>query len=110
MIVNLLENVNQIYITYGTIDFRKQISALCNKENLCKFIYNGRISLINSRAKRAVKKFAVHRKNRLFADTVEGAKANAVYCSLIEFAKANKLNIYKYIRYLLEELLQLEEV
>jgi len=44
----------------------------------------------------------------LFADTIEGAKANAVYYSLIESAKANNLNIYKYIKYLLDELPQLE--
>ena len=50
----------------------------------------------------------MHRKNWLFADTVEGAKANAVYYSLIESAKINKLNIYKYINYLLEQLPQLE--
>lgn len=80
------------------------------RENLCKFIDDGRIPLTNSRAERAVRPFAVHRKNWLFADTVEGAKANAVYYSLIESAKANKLNIYKYIKYLLEELPQLEGV
>ena len=59
---------------------------------------------------RAIRPFAVHRKNWLFADTVDGAKANAVYYSLIESAKINNLNIYKYINYLLEELSQLEGV
>ena len=52
----------------------------------------------------------MHRKNWLFADSVEGAKANAVMYSIIESAKINKLNIEKYLRYLLEELPQLENV
>lgn len=78
------------------------------KENLSKFLDDGSIPLTNSKAERAIRPFAVHRKNWLFADTVEGAKANAIYYSLIESAKANNLNIYKYIKYLLDELPQLE--
>jgi len=78
------------------------------KENLIKFLDDGRIPLTNSKAERAIRPFAVHRKNWLFADTVEGAKANAIYYSLIESAKANNLNIYKYIKYLLDELPQIE--
>ena len=71
---------------------------------------DGRIPLTNSRAERTIRPFAVHRKNWLFADTVDGAKANAIYYSLIESAKMNKLNIYKYINYLLEELPQLNGI
>ena len=78
------------------------------KESLIKFLEDGRIPLTNSKAERAIRPFAVHRKNWLFADTQEGAKANAIYYSLIESAKANKLNINKYINYLLEILPQLE--
>lgn len=78
------------------------------KVNLVKFLDDGRIPLTNSKAERAIRPFAVHRKNWLFADTIEGAKANAIYYSLIESAKANNLNIYKYIKYLLDVLPQLE--
>lgn len=51
---------------------------------------------------------AVHRKNWLFADSVDGANANAIWYSIIESAKINNLNINRYIKYLLEELPQLE--
>ena len=78
------------------------------KENLCKFLEDGRIPLTNSRAERAIRPFAVHRKNWLFADTPAGAKANAIMYTIIESAKVNNLNIYKYITYLLESLPQLE--
>ncbi len=58
-------------------------------------------------AERTIRPFAVHRKNWLFADSVDGAEANAILYSLIESAK---LNIYKYINYLLEQLPQLENL
>lgn len=46
----------------------------------------------------------------MFADSVDGAKANAVMYSLIESAKVNNLNIYGYINYLLSELPQIENI
>lgn len=83
--------------------------AINQKEELSIFVTEGKIPLTNSLAERAIRPFAVHRKNWLFADSVEGAKANAVYYSLIESAKVNNLNIEKYIEYLLEEIPQLDE-
>ncbi len=82
--------------------------AINQRKNLSRFLEDGRIPLTNSKAERSIRPFAVHRKNWLFADSVEGAKANGVYYSLIESAKVNNLNINKYIKYLLEELSQLE--
>ena len=100
-------STSQKYITNKKL--KEALTYATNqKENLCKFLDDGRIPLTNSKAERAVRPFAVHRKNWLFADTVDGANANAVYYSLIESAKSNNLNIYKYINYLLEVLPQLE--
>lgn len=84
--------------------------ALNQKKELSEFINDARIPLSNSLAERAIRPFAVHRKNWLFADSVAGAKANAVIYSLIESAKANKLNTYNYINYLLENLPQMENI
>ena len=78
------------------------------KKQLSEFLSDGRIPLTNSICERAIRPFAVHRKNWLFADSVDGAKANAIYYSFIESAKLNGLNINKYINYLLAELPQLE--
>ena len=80
------------------------------KEELSQFLKDGRIPLTNSRAERAIRPFAVHRKNWLFADSMEGAKTNAVMYSIIESAKINKLNIQKYINYILKELPQIENM
>ena len=82
------------------------VYAQNQKKELTEFLNDGRIPLSNNIAERAIRPFAIHRKNWLFADTVEGAKANATFYSLIESAKINNLNIYKYTSYLLENLPQ----
>ena len=84
------------------------VYAQNQEKELREFLNDGRIPLSNNIAERAIRPFAVHRKNWLFADTQAGAKANATYYSLIESAKINKLNIYKYMNYLLESLPQEE--
>ena len=71
---------------------------------------DGRIPLSNNLAERSIRPFAVHRKNWLFADTVAGAKANATFYSLIESAKRNNLNVYKYIVLLLVELAEIDNI
>lgn len=80
------------------------------RKELSEFLNDGRIPLTNNLAERSIRPFAVHRKNWLFADSVEGANANAVMYSIIESAKINNLNIEKYIKYLLEELPQLDNI
>ena len=80
------------------------------RKELTEFLNDGRIPLTNSLAERSIRPFAVHRKNWLFADSVDGAKANATMYSIIESAKINRLNIWKYIKYLLDELPQLENI
>jgi transposase len=52
----------------------------------------------------AIRPFAIGRKNWLFSGTPEGAAASAAIYSIIETAKANGLEPYWYLRYLLERL------
>ena len=52
--------------------------------------------------KNAIRPLTVGRRNWLFADTP--ARASAIYYSLIESAKANRLEPFEYICYVLEEL------
>ncbi len=58
----------------------------------------------NNLAENAIRPFVVGRKNWLFAGTPEGAAASAAMYSLIETAKANGLDTYKYLRFLFENL------
>lgn len=38
----------------------------------------------------------------MFSDTPDGANANALYLTIVEMAKAYNLNLYEYLKYLLE--------
>jgi hypothetical protein len=44
----------------------------------------------------------VCRKNWLFSDTPDGATANALYLTIVDMAQAYSLNLYEYLKYLLE--------
>lgn len=90
---------------------KKALTYACNQQKeLSEFLKDARIPITNSLVERAIRPFAVHRKNWLFADSVAGAKANAIMYSFIESAKVNNLNIYRYINYLLESLPQIENI
>ncbi len=58
----------------------------------------------NNLAENAIRPFVVGRKNWLFAGTPDGAQASAAIYSLIETAKANSLDVYRYLRFLFENL------
>ncbi len=55
-------------------------------------------------AENAIRAFVVGRKNWLFSGTPEGAEASALLYSLIETARANKLEPYAYLRFIFEKL------
>ena len=42
-----------------------------------------------------------NRKNWLFSDTPKGAEASSLVYTMVEMAKANDLNVYKYLEFLL---------
>lgn len=70
------------------------------------FLKDGRLALSNNLAERAIKPIVIGRKNYLFSTSEAGAKANAVVYSIIETAKANGLDVRKYLAYLFEQLPQ----
>ena len=57
--------------------------AINQEKELKEFLNDGRIPLTNSKCERAIRPFAVHRKNWLFSDTTAGVDANAIYYSFI---------------------------
>lgn len=64
---------------------------------LVRFLDDGRYPLDNNACENAIRPFVVGRKNWLFSDTVAGAQASANLYSLIETAKANGLEPYRYL-------------
>jgi len=75
---------------------------------LVRYIEDGRLNIDNNRAERAVKPFVIGRKNWLFSNTANGAKASAMLYSMIETAKANGLIPFDYLMHCLEQLSQPE--
>ncbi|MHB1127507.1 MAG: IS66 family transposase [Bacillota bacterium] len=71
--------------------------SLSQKASLETFLEDGRIELSNNRVENALRPFCVGRRGWLFADTKKGATASAIVYSIVETAKANKLNVYMYL-------------
>ena len=70
---------------------------------LCRYLEDGRLEISNNRAERSIKPFATDRKNFLFSNTPGGAQGSAVIFTLIETAKENGLDPFRYLTYVLTE-------
>ena len=68
------------------------------------YLEDGRCSLSNNLSENSIRPFTVGRKNWLFSDTPKGAEASATVYTMVEMARTHGLNIYKYLKYLLERL------
>lgn len=82
----------------------KAISYTINrKPYLETYLDDGRCSFSNNLSENSIRPFTVGRKGWLFCDTPAGAEASAIIYSMVEMAKANHLNIYKYLNFLLSK-------
>ncbi|MGZ7862633.1 IS66 family transposase [Ligilactobacillus salivarius] len=70
----------------------------------------GELPLSNNPVEQAIRPATLVRKNSLFATTVAGAKANAIWYSLIQTAKLNGLDVSKYLNYIFSLLEQRKDV
>ena len=68
------------------------------------FLSDPHVPLHNNLAEQAIRPFTLGRKNWVNMYSTRGAQASAVIYSLVETAKANKLNVYEYFDYLLTSL------
>jgi hypothetical protein len=83
--------------------------ARSQRQYLERYLLDGRLEISNNRAERAIKPFVIGRKNWLFANTPAGARASAVFYSLIETAKENGINPMHYLTDVLREAPNLSE-
>ena len=67
------------------------------------YLEDGHCSLSNNLSENAIRPFTVGRKNWLFSASPKGAASNAIVYTMVEMAKANDLNTYKYLTYLLSQ-------
>jgi len=73
------------------------------------FLTDGSLEIDNNGAERAIKPFVLGRKNWLLCNTPKGASASAIIYSIVETAKANDLNVERYLAYLMDVLCNLEK-
>jgi len=79
---------------------RKAINYLINQwDHLVRYCEHGQLRISNVLAENAIRPFAVGRRTWLFSDSPNGAKASAAMFSLIESAKANNVEPYAYMKY-----------
>ena len=84
--------------------------ALNQWHKLLTYLDDGRLEISNNRLERAIKPFACGRKNWLFANSVEGAKAAAIIYSLIETCKAHDVDPHTWLRSTLEKIPSAETI
>ena len=75
--------------------------AQSQRRYLERYLLDGRLEISNNRAERSIKPFVIGRKNWLFTNTPSGARASAVYYSLIVTARENGLNPFEYLTWIL---------
>ena len=78
------------------------------KKYLNTFMEDGRLPISNNECEACIRPFATGRKSWLFADTPEGAKASGIIYSLVESAKLNHLDTFRYLSYLLEKMPEID--
>ena len=73
------------------------------KDTLMTYLEDGHCSLSNNLSENAICPFTVGRKNWLFSASPKGATASSIVYTMVEMAKTNDLNTYKYLTYLLSQ-------
>lgn len=82
----------------------KAVTYIQNRRDTLEiYLEDGRCSFSNNLSENAIRPFTLGRKNWLFSESPEGAKASATVYTMVEMAKAHDLNIYKYLKYLLDQ-------
>lgn len=82
---------------------KKAITYIRNRRDfLMTYLEEGRCSLSNNLSENAIRSVTVGHKNLLFNDTPDGAVANSLYLTIVEMAKVYELNLYEYLKFLLE--------
>ena len=71
---------------------------------LIRYLDDGRYPIDNNRVENAIRPFVLGRKGWLFSASVNGAKASANLYSLVETAKAHRLNPFEYLMHVFTHL------
>ena len=78
--------------------------SLNHETELRRFLEDGHIPCDNGFAERHIRPFATSRKTWMFCNTIDGAKAIAILYTLVETARSNNVDVYYYLKYLLDNM------
>lgn len=76
--------------------------ALRRWTELQRYTTDGRLRIDNNLAENAMRNIAIGRKNWLFAQSDEGGRRAAILYSIVETCKRNGINVYEYLRDVLD--------
>jgi hypothetical protein len=71
---------------------------------LIKYLEDGRLEWSNNFSERIMKAFATGRKNWLFSNSVKGAEASSIIYSLVVTCQHHKIDVFRYFRYILQNI------
>jgi len=106
LINELYEYLDSLDVTDPLISDRMRDAiqyARNQKKYICRFLDDGNIPIDDGATERAIRPFAIGRNNWIACDSIAGAESAAIMYTIVETAKANKANVYYYLRYLLEQ-------
>lgn len=78
--------------------------AVNNRDGFMNYLLDGNCAISNNLSENSIRPFTIGRKNWLFSGSPKGAEASAIIYSLIETAKANNLEPYSYLLFILKNL------
>lgn len=93
-------------VTHKSVIGNALAYSINQEKYLRVFLSNGNVPMDNNYAEQAIRPFTIGRKNFVTIESSNGAKASAMLYSIVETAKANNLNTYKYFELLLTEIPQ----
>ena len=87
-------------------DFAEAIRYINNHwDALCRYVNDGRIPIDNNRIEQLMKQVAMGRKAWLFVGNVEAGERSAMLMSLVSSAKRHDLDVWVYVKDILDQLL-----
>ena len=86
------------------ICFTIRIYYLNHEKQLKIFLDHGNVPLDNNATEASLRSFCLHKHTWKLIDTINGAESSALIYSIVETAKANDLDVLKYLEYILRRL------
>ena len=96
--------IDQVKVLPASLLGKAITYARNQKDYLMNVLLDGDLHLSNNLAERSIRPLVMGRKSWYFSTSTEGAKSSAIIYSIIQTAKENGLDAFKYLSYLFEKM------